>query len=74
MAFTFGDRQDTDIEEELKIVCKELKAVLEDAEGRYIVFSSQDKDEDKKRQVIHLMNLVPNFRTCFFLFVCLFLL
>ncbi|XP_025111180.1 GTPase IMAP family member 8-like [Pomacea canaliculata] len=62
VAFTFGDRQDMDIEEELKTICKELKAVLADAEGRYIVFSSQDKDEDKKRQLIHLMNLVPNFK------------
>ena len=41
VAFTFGDRQDRDIREELKTVCPELKQVLKDANGRYRVFNNQ---------------------------------
>ena len=41
VAFTFGDRQDGDIQEELKTVCPELKSVLRDAKNRYVVFNDQ---------------------------------
>nr|KAG5692883.1 hypothetical protein BaRGS_002318 [Batillaria attramentaria] len=41
VAFTFGDRQDQDLEEELKVVCPELKSVLRDASGRYVVFNNK---------------------------------
>lgn len=40
IAFTFGDRQDTDLEEELKTVCPELKNVLKDSGGRYALFNA----------------------------------
>ena len=39
VAFTFGDRQDRDIKEELRTVCPELKSVLRDAGQRYVVFN-----------------------------------
>ena len=39
VAFTFGDRQDRDIQDELKTVCPELKSVLRDAKNRYVVFN-----------------------------------
>lgn len=40
IAFTFGDRQDTDLDEELKTVCPELKNVLKDSGGRYALFNA----------------------------------
>lgn len=40
VAFTFGDRQDTDLDEELKTVCPELKNVLKDSGGRYALFNA----------------------------------
>lgn len=39
VVFTFGDRQDRDIREELRTVCPELKNVLKDAGQRYVVFN-----------------------------------
>nr|KAG5687501.1 hypothetical protein BaRGS_009434 [Batillaria attramentaria] len=48
VAFTFGDRQDADIEEELKSsVPVELKNVLKDANGRYVVFNNRAGPEEK---------------------------
>nr|KAG5689253.1 hypothetical protein BaRGS_006373 [Batillaria attramentaria] len=38
VVFTFGDRQDRPLDEELKTVCPELKSVLKDAGNRYVVF------------------------------------
>lgn len=42
VAFTFGDRQDTPLEEELKTVCPELQSVLRDAGHQYILFDKKD--------------------------------
>ena len=41
VAFTFADRQDAPIEEELKTVCPELKKVLREARHRYVVFNNK---------------------------------
>lgn len=43
VVFTFGDRQDRPIDQELKTVCPELKGVLKDAGNRYVIF---DKTRD----------------------------
>lgn len=48
VVFTFGDRQDNPIDEELKTVCPELKNVLKDANKRYVVF-----DKTKQESVGH---------------------
>lgn len=55
VAFTYGDRQDRNIDEELKTVCTDLKDVLRDAEDRYIVFSNTTQ----KDTLVELMNSVP---------------
>lgn len=47
VVFTFGDRQDKDIKEELKSICPELKSVLSDASQRYIVFNNQVSNRDE---------------------------
>lgn len=41
VVFTFGDRQDKPIAEELREVCPELKSVLRDANNRYVVSNQQ---------------------------------
>ncbi|PVD24023.1 hypothetical protein C0Q70_17300 [Pomacea canaliculata] len=51
VAFTFGDRLDGDIKDEVINVCKELQTVLRDCGERYVVFNSHGTDDDKKRQV-----------------------
>ncbi|XP_025110380.1 uncharacterized protein LOC112573901 isoform X4 [Pomacea canaliculata] len=59
IAFTFGDRQDKDINEELKTVCPELKDVLKDADNRYIMFSNKAQkvsEHNKKDPLTQLMN------------------
>ncbi|XP_076441226.1 GTPase IMAP family member 8-like [Babylonia areolata] len=58
VAFTFGDRQDRDIEEDLKRVCPELKSVLKEASDRYMVFNDMDSPEGKHAQALRLMRLV----------------
>ncbi|KAL8612096.1 hypothetical protein ACOMHN_013975 [Nucella lapillus] len=61
VAFTFGDRQDKDLGEELKGVCPELKQVLRDASQRYVLFNNNDRDsspEGKERQVVTLLKMV----------------
>ncbi|KAK7491993.1 hypothetical protein BaRGS_00016839 [Batillaria attramentaria] len=50
VGFTFGDRQDRDITEELETVCDKLKNVLKDAENRYVVFNSRVGDDEKIQQ------------------------
>jgi hypothetical protein len=47
VAFTFGDRQDNPLEDELKAVCKELNGVLRDA-GREMFCLFNKKADDKK--------------------------
>ncbi|KAK7490354.1 hypothetical protein BaRGS_00018333 [Batillaria attramentaria] len=61
VAFTFGDRQDCDIKEELKTVCRELQNVLRDAKWRYVVFDNTARDKDT--QVDHLLNCVHKMET-----------
>ncbi|XP_025083379.1 GTPase IMAP family member 4-like isoform X2 [Pomacea canaliculata] len=56
VAFTFGDRQDRDLREELKSVCPELKKVLRDADNRYVLFNKQDPD--KEQQVNKLLKII----------------
>lgn len=41
VAFTFGDKQDRDLKEELEGVCDELKSVLKDANHRYMLFNKK---------------------------------
>ena len=47
LAFTFGDRQDKDIETELQTVCGELQSVLKDASKRYVVFNNRASWADR---------------------------
>ncbi|XP_025111457.1 GTPase IMAP family member 4-like [Pomacea canaliculata] len=60
VAFTFGERLDRDLGEELKEVCIELQQVLEDADDRYLVFREEDDEETKRKHIMYLMTLVPN--------------
>ena len=48
--FTFGDRQDRDIDEELHNTYQDLRAVLADAGKRYVLFDNTATAEDKFRQ------------------------
>ena len=50
VGFTFGDRQDRDIDRELDSVCPELQAVLSDARRQYVVFDSTATPPEKLRQ------------------------
>ncbi|XP_025083394.1 GTPase IMAP family member 4-like [Pomacea canaliculata] len=51
--FTFGDRQDRDIHEELKTVCWELRSVLADAGNRYVIFNNRaHNNESQKRKLM----------------------
>lgn len=63
VAFTFGDRQDKDIKEELKSVCPELQSVLSDASQRYIVFNNQVSNRDELlaeiQEFVRRMDMVP---------------
>lgn len=56
--FTFGDRQDRDIKEELSMVSPELKSVLRDAEYQYVVFNNAATDTDKKKAIEQLLMFV----------------
>lgn len=40
IVFTFGDRQDKDLAEELKTVCPELQNVLRDSNNNYVCFNN----------------------------------
>ena len=55
VGFTFGDRQDRDIDRELGSVCPELQAVLHDAGGHYVVFDSTATPPEKLRQAKDLL-------------------
>ncbi|PVD23982.1 hypothetical protein C0Q70_17258 [Pomacea canaliculata] len=59
VAFTFGERLDRDIKEELKDACIELHEVLKDADNRYLVFRKDDAEEKKRKHIMHLMTFVP---------------
>ncbi|XP_025083389.1 immune-associated nucleotide-binding protein 5-like [Pomacea canaliculata] len=51
VAFTFGDRQDHNkLDKELKTVNPELKSLLSDAGGQYVLFNDMSDTEDKKNQ------------------------
>ncbi|XP_025111467.1 GTPase IMAP family member 4-like isoform X2 [Pomacea canaliculata] len=56
VAFTFGDRQNTDLKEELEDVCEELKSVLIDANHRYVLFNK--KGLSKAEQVDQLFKVI----------------
>ncbi|XP_025083374.1 GTPase IMAP family member 4-like isoform X2 [Pomacea canaliculata] len=58
VVFTFGDRQDRDIHEELKTVCWELRSVLADAGNRYVLFNNRDLDSGP--QVLQLLDIVDS--------------
>ncbi|XP_076457892.1 GTPase IMAP family member 8-like isoform X2 [Babylonia areolata] len=51
VAFTFGDRQDEDLEEELEMVCEELKSVLKDAKNRFVQVNNRARGEGKMEQL-----------------------
>ncbi|XP_025111477.1 GTPase IMAP family member 4-like isoform X2 [Pomacea canaliculata] len=50
VVFTFGDRQDRNIHEELKTVCLELRSVLADAGNRYVIFNNRAHDSESEKQ------------------------
>ncbi|XP_025111470.1 GTPase IMAP family member 4-like [Pomacea canaliculata] len=56
VAFTFGDKQDRDLKEELEGVCEELKIVLKDANHRYVLFNK--KNLNKTQQVDQLFKVI----------------
>lgn len=62
VAFTFGDRQDRDIKDDLKKANPELKSVLEDANHRYVVFNDKH-DKHKGREVKKLMREIQKMQT-----------
>ncbi|KAK7487673.1 hypothetical protein BaRGS_00021092 [Batillaria attramentaria] len=62
VAFTFGDRQDQPIENELKTVCPELKRVLKDARQRYVVFNQTDTPEGRAKTVKKVLELARGSR------------
>ncbi|XP_076457938.1 GTPase IMAP family member 8-like [Babylonia areolata] len=51
VAFTFGDRQDEDLEEELDMVCEELKSVLKDAKNRFVQVNNRARGEGRMEQL-----------------------
>ena len=55
VGFTFGDRQDGDINRELGSVCPELQDVLRDARRHYVVFDSTATPPEKHRQAKDLL-------------------
>lgn len=56
--FTFGDRADREIEQELKTVCQELKNVLRDAQGQYIVLSEKADLKSTQNEIKKLFNML----------------
>nr|KAG5700189.1 hypothetical protein BaRGS_011032 [Batillaria attramentaria] len=55
VVFTFGDRQDRNIEEELRTVCKELKNVLNDASWRYVVFDNTRNNDMAVQKLLKMV-------------------
>ncbi|XP_025111183.1 GTPase IMAP family member 4-like [Pomacea canaliculata] len=58
VVFTFGDRQDRNIQEELKTVCWELRNVLADAGGRYVLFNNMARGSEMAQQVGQLLKVI----------------
>ncbi|XP_025111525.1 GTPase IMAP family member 4-like [Pomacea canaliculata] len=59
VVFTFGDRQDRDIHEELKTVCWELRSVLADAGNRYVLFNNRDLNSGPRvRQLLDIVDSI----------------
>ncbi|KAK7471882.1 hypothetical protein BaRGS_00035466, partial [Batillaria attramentaria] len=59
VAFTFGDRQDRNLSQELETVCPELKSVLHDAKERYVVFNNQVADkESQAEELLKIINFM----------------
>ncbi|XP_025111431.1 GTPase IMAP family member 4-like [Pomacea canaliculata] len=58
VVFTFGDRQDRDIHEELKTVCWELRNVLADAGNCYVLFNNMARGSEMAAQVGQLLNVI----------------
>ena len=58
LAFTFGDKQDEDIETELKTVCPELQSVLKDARHRYALFNNLASKEERKSMATKLFEIL----------------
>lgn len=50
VAFTFGDRQDRPLNQELNSVNPELKSLLNDAGGQYVLFNDMSDSNAKKIQ------------------------
>ncbi|XP_025111448.1 GTPase IMAP family member 8-like isoform X3 [Pomacea canaliculata] len=59
VAFTFGDRLNTNIEDELKSVNPELQDVLTEARQQYVVFSIEDQEENKEKHFSKILDFVP---------------
>lgn len=61
VAFTFGDRQDRDLRDEIKTVCRELKSVLRDASGRYVLFRgpTSSENEEEVKQLLKTIDNLP---------------
>ena len=57
LAFTFGDRQEKNIETELKTVCHELQSVLKDSGHRYVVFNNLASKEERKYNAMKLFEI-----------------
>ncbi|XP_025082573.1 GTPase IMAP family member 8-like isoform X2 [Pomacea canaliculata] len=58
IVFTFGDRQDKDLAEELKTVCPELKNVLRDSNNNYVLFNNTASEEAMEEQVKKLISII----------------
>ena len=54
VAFTFGDLQDEDLEEEVKTVCEELRSVLGDARKRFLQINNKATGDEKEQQLVRL--------------------
>ncbi|PVD24005.1 hypothetical protein C0Q70_17282 [Pomacea canaliculata] len=60
VAFTFGDRQDHNLDEELETVNPELKSLLSDAGRQYVLFNDMSDSKDKKLQIENLLKEIGN--------------
>ena len=58
VAFTFGDRQDDELEEKLTSVCPDLLSVLNDAGNRYVLFNNKASPAKKQEAVKRLIGEV----------------
>ena len=57
VAFTFGDRQDENLGDELRDVCRELQSVLKDAGNRYVLFNNKAQLTEKRTAVNELLSM-----------------